>query len=115
MYSSDDWVNYFYDFIENSQYNKEQKETSMKINWKNQPPKPRHLYYDDLKLNDAFRLTTGQAIYIKVAISPKLSGTKVQVNGMLELATGQVFHPSESPVELISVEINIDSAKPNIY
>ena len=90
------------------------KDRSMKINWKNKVYQ-QVLYYNDLKLNEAFRLTTGQAIYIKVLVSPRVAGNHNEEYGMLEIATGMIFAPSKSPVELIHVEINVDLEKPSIY
>lgn len=89
-------------------------ETNVKINWKHKLL-PQVQYYSDLSLNEAFRLTTGQAIYIKVLVSPKVAGNRNEEYGMLEIATGKVFPPSNSPVELVNVEVNVDSVKPPLY
>ena len=63
-----------------------------------------------------FKLTTGEAIYLKVELSEKVNGTNYKKTyGMLELATSKVFPISLSAVEVIDIQINVQAPKPSIY
>ena len=76
------------------------------------PPVPRVLYFTDLDTNESFRNTSGRgAIYRKVFAGRTADPTWY----MLEEATGRLWTPTESPVERVSVEVNIAVPKPGIY
>lgn len=97
---------------------------SMQINFKNDVT-TKQLYFADLPLNSAFRIKTSGskgAIYIKTQeinhFSRMGSNNKLQtVNHfrMYEIATGKLFEPTPSPVELVSVKIEIDAERPEVY
>lgn len=88
----------------------------IKVNWKNDARRNKRLFFNDLAINDSFKLTTGNAVYIKVA-----PGTRnVGIGGghqalMLEVATGKLFGPSASEVEPVEIEVNVGVNKPHIY
>lgn len=80
----------------------------MRVNWKG--TKPRTLYFRDLKVGECFRNTHGRgAVYRKV----RVNGTIVEY--MEEVATGLLFGATQSPIEIVEVETNIDLTKPTIY
>lgn len=94
---------------------------SIKVNWDNQP-KTNNLLFYQLNPNDAFRIVGARAVYIKVvagrgmnvsASGPKTNG--LPDGGMLEIATGKVFAPTTSYVELVDVSVDIKAKKPDIY
>ena len=82
----------------------------MKVFWKGQVQPTLKPYFEQLAENQSFRLTTGKgAVYTKV----RLNGTNKYY--MLELATGILFEASLSPVELVDVNVVIETQKPSIY
>lgn len=86
------------------------------INWKNPVPS-RNLYFSDLKVNDTFRIIGGRgAVYTKVAVSHGVSTYDIRGREfMMEVATGLLFEPTSSNVELVQVDVQIASPKPYIY
>lgn len=75
----------------------------------NTAPKPN--YFADLNDNDSFRISSRRArgaVYRKVHFDN-------DVYYMLEEATGELFEPTNSPVELVKVTVSIDAVKPAIY
>lgn len=81
----------------------------MKINWKSKPAKT--IVFSSLGVGDTFRNTHGHgAVYMKVQLCGDYDDY-----GMLELATGKVFKPTSSPLELVDVEMTVDTTKPSIY
>jgi hypothetical protein len=75
---------------------------------KNVPQK--NLTFEDLLLNDNFKILGGRgAVYRKV----RHKGTEDYF--MLEEATGKLFHTTSSPVEKVSVDVVVNSEKPNLY
>lgn len=87
----------------------------MKINWKNKPAKT--VIFSSLDVGETFKNTQGHgAVYMKVKVnSDVVRGGYVDSFGMLELATGKVFKPTSSPLELVDVEMTVDVPKPTIY
>jgi len=87
----------------------------MKINWKNTPSKT--VTFSTLNVGDTFKNTHGHgAVYMKVKVnSDVVRGGYTESFGMLELQTGKVFKPTSSPLELVDVEITVDTVKPSIY
>ena len=86
---------------------------SVVLNWKNSPA-PKTLYFRDLSLNECFRNVNGRgAVYRKVMTNSDVVGGVHHL--MMEEATGKLFNPTVSPVERVSVEINVSVAKPYIY
>ncbi len=79
---------------------------STKVNF---VPKARVLYFDDLALNDGFRIVGRDAIYRKIQ-----SG-RHGAESMFEEATGKYWPQTTSPVERVDIEVNIKVAKPRIY
>ena len=80
----------------------------MRVNWNSGKNGSCALHFSDLMLNDSFRIVDGRgAVYVKVQ---HRDGTF----GMLELATGKIFAPTLSEVELVEVEVNIKTVKPAI-
>lgn len=73
------------------------------------------LYFRDLQVNEAFKLTTGNAVYVKVSRRAGSHGSRYDEYHMLELATGRLFDPSGSPVERVDVTVNVGLKKPQIY
>lgn len=70
------------------------------------------LYFDDLDLNDSFRVNSKRsrgAVYRKVLVKDAHDYM------MLEEATGKIFDPTSSPVEPVKVTVTIDAVKPSIY
>lgn len=89
---------------------KEKKMT--KVIWKNEAVKT--LKFDDLKLNDSFKICTKKskgAVYTKVR-TPSYKGHEFY---MLEVATGKLFEPTVSTVEKVEVTVNVEALKPEIY
>lgn len=74
-----------------------------KISWK----KTVGLYFTDIELGQCFRIKSREAVYMKVQFGHR--------ELKLELATGKIFEPTASEIELIPVEICIDTTKPSIY
>lgn len=73
------------------------------------------LYFRDLQLNEAFKLTTGNVVYVKVSKRAGSHGNRYEDYHMLELATGKLFDPSNSPVERVDVTVSVGLKKPAIY
>jgi hypothetical protein len=73
------------------------------------------LTFDKLGKNESFRIATVNAqgaVYRKVLKKARF-GTNEYF--MMEEATGELFEPTRSPVELVDVEVNINTPKPKIY
>lgn len=81
-----------------------------KINWGSPIQKNAKLFFNDLSDGETFRIATNRS---RGAVYMAVSGGSGRY--MLELATGELYNPSDSEVELIPVEINIGVAKPSIY
>jgi hypothetical protein len=86
------------------------------INWKN-PARNLYFSYHDLKVNDTFRIVGGRgAVYTKVSVSHGVSTHDIRgCEFMMEVATGLLFEPTSSNVELVQVDVQIASPKPYIY
>lgn len=65
------------------------------------------VYFQDLKVNDSFRLKNGQAVYIKCVLKKPLS-TYGNKYGMFEIATGNVFEPSNQWAEVVLVDVTVE-------
>lgn len=70
------------------------------------------VYFNDLDLNDSFRVDSKRS---RGAIYRKVLDNETRDYKMLEEATGKVFDPTSSPVELVKVTVTIDAIKPSIY
>ncbi len=81
----------------------------MKVNWNHRVAKTKTLHFANLDINDAFKIVGAKAVYIKV------KENYGQNEWMMELATGRLFAPTLSPVDLVNVEVNIGIPKPSIY
>ena len=89
----------------------------MKINWKNDDPYTElctKTYFEDLNVNETFRIVNCEAVYIKIHKSHK-ANVNPNMEYMYEIATGNFFLPTASPVERVDVTISIDMPKPNLY
>lgn len=72
----------------------------------------KQFFFNDLDLNESFRVRSARsrgAVYRKVLLNEDDSFK------MLEEATGKVFEPTSSPVEVVKVTVTIDAVKPSIY
>lgn len=82
----------------------------------NTTPSVTTLHFSDLKKNESFRIKSAHsqgAVYRKVA---KRSSSSVGDEWFaMEEATGDLFYPSASPVEIVDVEVSIATPKPNCY
>jgi hypothetical protein len=88
------------------------------IQWQNKKIQDFPLYFDDLELNEAFKINTGKAVYIKVGLNKKLyikSSSKIDTECMYEIATGKLYPPTNSPVVQIGLEMIVNIPKPSIY
>lgn len=74
--------------------------------------KPTVYYFPDLQVNESFRVKSPAA---RGAIYRKVYSRDLQKYMQMEEATGQLFNPTGSPVEIVSVEVTIDAIKPSIY
>ena len=90
----------------------------MKVNW-SKPGKPVGSRFKDLAANQAFRNKAGYgAVYVKVL--PAGGIEVVDSNGndvdglMFEVATGKLYPPTAALVELVDVEVNVGTNKPNL-
>ena len=88
----------------------------MKTLWKNSGKTASVLYFDDVKINETFRIKGGQgAVYNKCLIKGSsrrhFAGQKDEY-GMYELATGIIYCPTPSQVELVKATTTIDVNKP---
>ena len=88
---------------------------------------PQTLYFNELELNDAFRIVGCEAVYIKVHDGNTktvgiLDTPRVKRRGepippyydnvfMYEIASGLLFHPTNSSVEMVEVTIKVKSKK----
>jgi hypothetical protein len=72
------------------------------------------LYFEDIKKNEAFKIVGAQAVYIKINKS-KSANVNPGHEYMYEVATGNFFLPTASPVEKVDVTISIDLPQPNLY
>lgn len=82
------------------------------VQFQNRLPQVGQLFFDDLDLNDSFRVNSKRsrgAVYRKVLVKDDHDYM------MLEEATGKIFDPTSSPVELVKVTVTIDAVKPSIY
>jgi len=84
----------------------------MEINWKDADPVKSRVYFKDLLLNESFKIVAGDAVYVKVAVVHKYDENE---EFMCELATGKLFPPTKSPVQLVHVDVDVDLPKPVIY
>lgn len=87
----------------------------MEIKWKDSPyVVEQSLSFSDLNFNDTFRILGSQAVYIKchAHLNVKGAGTK---DYMYEIATGKLYEPTSSTVELIGVSVYINVPKPCLY
>lgn len=92
------------------------------VSWANQPVR-KTLHFVDLLPNEAFRIKSYRskgAVYIKVVpghddlvLEGKWGETHSGV--MYELATGKLYPPTSSTVELVDVDIEVHQDKPDIY
>ena len=86
----------------------------VKVNWK-QPQAKDVVYFKDLGY-EAFRIKGWFAVYLKVHVKDKyLCIDDCYTDLMLEIATGNLFIPTQNPVERVTSEINVDLTKPYIY
>ena len=108
------WTDYFLNFLETNEKLQRIKENRMQIKWADSRPQ-QGLHVADLQVNEAFRLVTGEAVYIKVDLSHLRNGDYGLDYCMLEVASGKVFKPSQSGVERIKVEMTVGVPKPKIY
>lgn len=122
--SADEDAMWRYLLGEVSRINKKEKVVNMggvKINW-DDSKKNSGLAFRNLNTNDAFRIQGSKAVYIKVvpgcrALTIELAHNQ-RGNGdgaMLEVATGKIFPPTSSLVELVDVSVDIKAKKPDIY
>ncbi len=81
---------------------------NVKVNFVGHRPFVKSLYFSDLVVNDGFKIRGGEAVYVKTQ-SP--SGKDY----MMEVATGKLWHPTKSPIERISIEVNVGVYRPSIY
>ena len=79
-----------------------------KVNFVGYRPVVKTLYFNDLVMNDGFKIRNGEAVYVKT-VSP--SGKDY----MLEIATGRLWHPTRSEVVKVDIEINVNVPRPSIY
>lgn len=85
---------------------------SVKVNWEKQPG--RNLFFSDLHVNQCFRNVNGRgAVYRKIITNSDVFGQLKHL--MMEEATGRVFNPTTSQVELVEVEVTVKASKPYIY
>ena len=91
---------------------------SVKVNWENKTV--RNLYFSDLQVNQCFRNINGRgAVYRKVMLNnditvrDKYLASNVYL--MMEEATGRLFMPTTSQVEVVQVEVTVKAPKPHIY
>lgn len=85
---------------------------SVTIGWKKINKKSRDLYFDDLEVNDAFRNKSSRS---KGAVYIKVYNQLTDQYFAQEVETGRLWTPTKAPVEKVSVNIEIDSQKPEIY
>jgi hypothetical protein len=97
------------------------KETKMvKIEWENEKVENDVLYFDDLDY-ESFRIKGCNAVYLKVHIDVKYQSSSrfyslcEYPDWMLEIATGNLFIPTKSPIERVESKISVNLAKPSIY
>lgn len=88
----------------------------MEINWLNSNENTT-LYFQDVAVNQGFRnvsdLSKG-AVYLKVEDYNAFE-KDYECYAMLEIATGVMFRPTTSPVELVDIKLNIGVEKPDLY
>lgn len=73
------------------------------------------LRFSDLTKNDSFRIATVHshgAVYRKVVKKSSFGGNEEY---MMEEATGELFKPTNSVVELVDVEVSVATPKPSCY
>lgn len=89
----------------------------MKVNWKNQESTPTVLYFEHLSINETFKIQGHEAVYTKVKVKTKsvYDISDKYKYYMYEIMTGNLYPPTNSPVELVNVEVNIDLEKPQLY
>jgi hypothetical protein len=96
----------------------------MKIIWESEQSKT--LHFKDLPLNTTFKIiapTAKGAVYTKVLLQQKVVDEVFwdadidhdEQFFQLELQSGLLWKPTESPVELVETTLNISSVKPSIY
>ena len=78
----------------------------VKINWNSNNHYPARLYFEDLTVNESFKIVGCHAVYVKVSRKNLSNYTEYF---MCELATGRLFGSTKSPCERVNVVVNIDS------
>ena len=82
----------------------------MEIKWKDSPHVvEKSLSFSDLNFNDTFRILGSQAVYVKCQVNA------IAKDYMYEIATGKLYDPTSSTVELIGVSVYINVPKPRLY
>lgn len=87
----------------------------VKINWGKKVVAEKDLFFSHLAVGETFRIATPQsrgAVYMKIEDHGECATFQTF---MLELATGKVFDATDSRIERVNVEINVDAAKPSCY
>lgn len=80
------------------------------VNFNHSPSRKKDIYFNDLKENESFVIVNGRgAVYRKTRIKGDLTYF------MMEEATGILFPATQSPIELIDVDVIIKTKKPAIY
>jgi hypothetical protein len=82
------------------------------VKFQKQVGKPTVYYFPDLQVNESFRVKSPAS---RGAIYRKIYYKDTHEYLQMEEATGQVFKPTHSPVEVVGVEVTIDAVKPSIY
>lgn len=86
----------------------------MKVTWKDADVNTK-LFFGDLPLNATFRIKGAKgAVYVKTIIRNLNITTRNQYM-MYEIASGALFDPTKSEVELVDVEVKVNVPKPSVY
>ena len=83
------------------------------VEWEANDIAPARIYFEDLDLQEGFRIKGRDAIYIKVEINSLLKSDDTEA--MMEVATGKVFKATKSTVERVAVKFKVAAPKPKIY
>ena len=87
----------------------------MKVTWKDDDVRSTvKQYFCDLEVNEAFRIVNCEAVYVKIHKSQK-ANVNPGMEYMYEVATGNFFLPTNSPVERVDVTISINLPLPRLY
>jgi hypothetical protein len=70
---------------------------------------PKKLYFEDLRLNESFRIKNCEAVYVKVQV-----GNDDDYYSY-EIQRGKLWVPTKSEVERVPVKVEIDAEKPELY